>query len=143
MWLPDVTLQLIAASVGLVAAVGGLVNLTAGLFSVLTGRDHWPKRLRRLRRRTPASQEDRRRHGMALVLNGAAVLIIIMGVSINTFGVRDQSLGEPLKIIRFLISLVGIAGSMGCLIGAYRLSLTVRCTDGRVSAGQPPAEPTI
>jgi len=144
MWLPDVaTLQLTAAWVGLAAAVGGLMNLTAGLFSVLTGRDHWPKRLRRLRRRTPASQEDWRRHGMALVLNGAAVLIIIMGASIYTFAVRDQSLGEPLKALRFLLSLIGIAGSIACLIGAYRLSLAVRYTEGRVSAGPPPAESTI
>jgi hypothetical protein len=80
---------------------------------------------------------------MALVLNGAAVLIIIMGASIYTFAVRDQSLGEPLKALRFLLSLIGIAGSIACLIGAYRLSLAVRYTEGRVSAGPPPAESTI
>jgi amino acid transporter len=143
MWLPDPTLQLTAAWVGLAAAVGGLVNLTAGLFSVLSGRDHWPQRLRHFRRRTPASQDDQRRHGLTLVLNGAAVLIIIMGISINIFGVRDHSQGEPLNTLRFLLTLIGIAGSIACVIGAYSLSLTVRYTDSRLSTGRPPAEPTI
>jgi uncharacterized iron-regulated membrane protein len=121
-------LQLAAAWVSLAAAVGGLVNLGLGLFSILTGRDHWPNRLRSLRRRVPASPEDLRRHAMTLVLNGAAVLIIIMGVSINIFGARDHSQGEPLNSLRFVLSLVGLTGAMACVIGAYSVSLTVKYT---------------
>jgi hypothetical protein len=125
--LPDpATLQLAAAWVGLVAALGGLVNLGLGLFSLLTGHDRWPKRLLSLRRRVPASQEDMRKHAMTLVLNGAAVLIIVMGVSINTFGARDHSQGEPLITLRFVLSLIGMAGAIACVIGAYSISLTVK-----------------
>jgi hypothetical protein len=145
MVLPDVaTLQLSAAWIGLVAAVGGLVNLLLGLFSVLTGRDHWPQQLRRFRRRKPASQEDLHRQAISLVLDGAAVLIIIMGVSINIFGVQDHSQGEPLITLRFVLSLIGLAGAMACVICAYgiRRNITYTSTELRPAADSlsPPKE---
>ncbi len=142
MLLPDAAImQTITAWVSVVAAVGGLLGLLMGLFSVVSGRDHWPKQIGRIRRRMPASQEDQRRHGMTLVLNGAAALIIIMGISINTVGVRDHSLGEPLNTLRFVLTLIGLAGAVACTVGAYSLSLTY--TDSRSPAAVPPVVPSI
>jgi hypothetical protein len=127
MLLPDpATLQVATAWVGIVAGFIGLAGVLVGLFSVLTGRDHWPTALRRLRRRTPASQEDMRRHGITLVLNGAAVLIAVMGTSINNFSVQDHTIGEPLNTLRFVLTGIGVAGLLTCVIGAYSLSLTVQ-----------------
>lgn len=127
-----------AVWVSLAAAVAGLVNLGLGLYSIVTGRDHWPKQLRNLRRRVPASPEDQRRHSMTLVLNGAAVLIIVMGVSINTFGAHDHSQGEPLITLRFVLSLFGLAGAMACVVAAYAIGHDVRYTSARLTPGSEP-----
>jgi hypothetical protein len=125
--LPDAaTLELYAAWISVVAAAGGLCNVLMGLGSILTGKDYWPRELRRLRPLTPASPEDQRRYGMAVLLNGAAVLIIIMSLSLNIFGARDHSQGEPLNTLRFVISLIGLVGAMVCVGGAYRFGLTVK-----------------
>lgn len=127
--LPDpATLELYAAWVSVVAAAGGLANVLMGLGSILTGKDYWPRQLRRLRPLTPASPEDQRRYGMAVLLNGAAVLIIIMSLSLNIFSARDHSQGEPLNTLRFVISVIGFAGAMVCVGGAYRFGLTVKYT---------------
>jgi hypothetical protein len=134
-------LQLAAVWVSVVAGLAGLAGVSAGLFSVLTGRDHWPGLLRRLRRRIPASVEDQRRNGMALLLNGTAVMIIIMGISIDNFSVHDHSLGEPLNTLRFVMTLIGMAGAIGGVIGAYSVSLTVKYNYGNLLAEAPPAEP--
>lgn len=137
--LPDpATLQVAAAWVSLAAAVAGLVNLGLGLYSILTGRDHWPKQLRSLRRRVPASPEDQRRQAMTLVLNGAAVLIIVMGLSINTFGAHDHSQGEPLITLRFVVSLIGLAGAMACIIAAYAIGHDIQYTSPRLTPGSEP-----
>ena len=134
--LPEVAaFQLAAAWVALVAGVGGFANLLLGLFTVVTGRDHWPLQLRRFRRRKPASQEDLRRQAISLVLDGAALLIIIMGVSINIFGAQDHSQGEPLITLRFVLSLIGLAGAMACVISAFAIRRTVIYT----STTTPPA----
>jgi hypothetical protein len=144
MYLPDsATLQLVAAYVSVLAALGGLVNVLVGLSSTLTGRDHWPRQLKLFRRRTPASPEDQRRYGMAVLLNGAAILIIIMGLSVNIFGARDHSQGEPLNTLRFVLSVIGFAAALACIGGSYRFGLTVRYTDPAPAAGAPPTEPSI
>lgn len=127
--LPDpATLELYAAWFSVVAAAGGLANVLMGLGSILTGKDYWPRQLRRLRPLTPASPEDQRRYGMAVLLNGAAVLIIIMSLSLNIFSARDHSQGEPLNTLRFVISVIGFAGAMVAVGGAYRFGLTVKYT---------------
>jgi hypothetical protein len=141
--LDPAALQLAAAGISVVAAVGAVLNILVGLSSILTGKDHWPKQLRFLRRRTPASPEDQRRYGMAVLLNGAAILIIIMGISINIFGARDHSQGEPLNTLRFVLSLIGLAGALACIGGSYRFGLTVRYTDAKLAAGASPPEPSI
>ncbi len=125
-----------------VAGAGlGLVSLSAGLYSMSTGKDHWPTRLRRLRLRTPASEEAQRRHGLFMVLNAAAVLIIIMGASIATFSIGDHRIGEPLNTLRFVVTLIGLAGAMACVGGAYRVSLTVSYVVGRNATGTNPLLP--
>jgi uncharacterized iron-regulated membrane protein len=142
--LPDpAALQLAGAWVTVVAALVGLVSLFLGLSSVLTGRDYWPKQLRRLRPRAPASPEDQRRYGTALLFNGAAMMIILMGVSINIFGARDHSVGEPLITLRFVLSLIGFAAAMALIAASYRTGLSVRYADPGRPAEAPPAEPSI
>ena len=133
-------LQQAAAWVSVAAALGGLLNLSLGLISLRTGRDLWPERLNRLRWRKPATQEDARRNGMALVLNGAAILMIILGVSLNMFAIGDRSLGEPLITLRFVISMIGLVGAMACVAAAYGISLTVKYVNPRFPAEAPPAE---
>jgi hypothetical protein len=135
------TLQLAAVWLSVLAGLLGLASVSAGLFSVVTGKDHWPALLRRVRRRIPASVEDQRRNGMALVLNSAGVLIIVMGISIDNFSLHDHSIGEPLNTLRFVITLLGMAGAIACVIGAYSVSLTVKYIYGNVPAEAPPAEP--
>jgi hypothetical protein len=139
----DAALQLTAAWVTVGAALVALMSLSLGLSSVLTGRDYWPKQLRRLRPRKPASLEDQRRYGMGLLLNGAAILIILMGSGLNIFGARDHSQGEPLNTLRFVLSLIGFAAAMLFITAAYGIGLTVRYTDPKVPAEPPPAEPSI
>jgi hypothetical protein len=142
--LPDVaTLQLVAVWTSVAAGVVGLAAMAAGLFSVLSGRDHWPHVLRRLRRRIPASVEDQRRNGMSLALTGAAALIVAIGTSINDFTIGDRTIGEPLGTLRFVLTLIGLCGAFGCVIGAYSISLTVKYTHGNFSAEAPPANPSI
>lgn len=130
-------LQLAAVWVSVLAGLLGVAGVSVGLFSVLTGRDHWPTLLRRLRRRIPASVEDQRRNGMALVLNGAAALIIVMGISIDNFSVNDRTMGEPLNTLRFVMTLIGMAGAIACVIGAYSVSLTIKYNYGNLPAEAP------
>ena len=143
MWLPDTaTMQVATAWIAVAAAGLGLVSLSAGLYSMFTGKDHWPTPLRRLRLRTPASEEDQRRHGLFMVLNAAAVLIIIMGSSIATFSIGDHRIGEPLNTLRFVVTLIGLAGAMACVGGAYRVSLTVRYIVSRNATETNPSPPS-
>jgi hypothetical protein len=136
-------LQLAAVWVSVVAGLAGLASVSVGLFSAVTGNDHWPGQLRRLRRRIPTSVEDQRRNGLALALNGAAVLIIVMGISIDNFSVHDHSLGEPLNTLRFVLTLIGMAGAIACVIGAYSVSLTIKYNYRNLPAEAPPAGPSI
>jgi hypothetical protein len=126
MFLDDAALQLAAAWLTVGAALVGLMSLFLGVSSVLTGRDYWPKQLRWLRPRRPASPEDQRRYGTGLLLTGAAILIILMGSGINIFGARDHSQGEPLNTLRFVLSLIGFAAALIFITASYRISLTVK-----------------
>lgn len=88
-----------------------------------------------------AGQEDQRRNGMSLALNGAAVLIIVMGTSIDNFSIGDHSIGEPLNTLRLVLTLIGLAGALGCVIGAYAVSLTVKYVFPNHAAEAPTAQP--
>ena len=143
MFLDDAALQLAAAWLTVGAALVGLMSLSLGLSSVLTGRDYWPRQLRRLRPKKPASPEDQRRYGISLLLTGAAILIILMGTGINIFGARDHSQGEPLNTLRFVLSLIGFAAALIFITAAYGIGLTVRYVDPNLPAEAPPVEPLV
>jgi hypothetical protein len=78
---------------------------------------------------------------MGLLLTGAAMMIILMGVAINVFGARDHSLGEPLNTLGFVLTLIGFAAAMVFITASYRTSLTVKYMDPNLPAEAPPAEP--
>jgi hypothetical protein len=124
-----VTLWLVA-----VVSTVALLSVLVGLYSVATGKDHWPRRLQRLRRRTPASEEDFRKHGTSMMLNGGAMLLILLGVTANALSLGTR-FGEPANTLRFVILLIALAASLGCVIGAYTLSLRVHYVNGRTTAG--------
>jgi hypothetical protein len=75
---------------------------------------------------------------LSLTLNGAAVVIVVMGTSINNFTIGDHSIGEPLGTLRFVLTLIGLCGAFGCVFGAYTLSTTVKYTYRNVAAEAPP-----
>ena len=119
------------------AAGLGLANILGGLFSFVTGRDYWPSSLRRLRRRAPASPEDRRTYGLSLMLNGAAVMMVLLGVGMNIVASQARTVGEPENTLRFLLMLIGIGASLACIAGSYWLSRSVRYVYGNTAADLP------
>jgi hypothetical protein len=66
-----------------------------------------------------------------------------MGTSINNFTIGDHSIGEPLGTLRFVLTLIGLTGALGCVVGAYVVSITVRYTYRNLPAQAPPAKPSI
>jgi hypothetical protein len=131
------SLQALTLWTAVVAAALGLVTVLLGLFSALTGKDHWPRAMWRLRGRMPASEEDRRMNGVALMLNGAAMLVIVIGFS-TTALTAEIRVGEPLNTLRFLLTLIGLGASMACIFGAYGLARRVRYTYGDASTQERP-----
>jgi len=80
---------------------------------------------------------------LSLALNAAAVLVIVMGTSIDTFSIGDQSIGEPLNTLRLVLVLIGLAGALGCVIGAYAVSLKVKYIYRNFPAEAPSTQPPI
>jgi hypothetical protein len=137
---PDLTwLQDTALTVVSVAATVSLVSVMLGLFSVITGKDHLPWRIRRLLRRVPASAEDHRLHGMGLMLNGAALMLVMLGVAAGAAG---RHLGGFPSEAQFFVTIIAFLGSMALLAGAYTVSVRVRIVSTRASTdahtGLPP-----
>jgi hypothetical protein len=141
--LPDTSvLQTDTLWLALVAAGFLLASALLGMFSLVTGRDHLPKQLRWLRRKTPASPDDYRRHGTSMLLTAGAMLIVLVGVSMTTLGAQNHSLGEPANTLAFLLSLVGALTALVLVFASYRVTLSVRYTIGKIPAGAPPVEPS-
>ena len=70
-------------------------------------------------------------------------MIIVMGISIDNFSVHDHTMGEPLNTLRFVMTLIGMAGAIACVIGSYSVSLTIKYTYGNsLTAEAPPAGPS-
>ena len=115
-----------------------LVSVILGLFSVITGRDHLPWRIRYLLRRVPASAEDHRLHGMGLMLNGAALMLVMFGVAAGTAG---RHLGGFPSQVQFFVTAVAFVGSMALLAGAYTVSVRVRTVSTRASTDAHPGIP--
>ena len=84
-------IQAITLSLISVAAVLSLVSVMLGLFSTLTGQDALPKRIRRMLRRMPASADDFRLRGVSLLLNGAAVMLLVSARVVVVFRVTVVS----------------------------------------------------
>ena len=141
-------IQVATLSLTSVAAVLSVVSLMLGLVSTLTGRDPLPKAIRRLLRRTPASEEDFRVRGMSLTLGGVAVLLIVSILTINvvtTLGgvggyAPSASLAFP-KATEFLVTVVVALSSMACFVGSYVLGVRVRYVTARASTGAQPGMP--
>ncbi len=82
-------------------------------------------------------------NGMSLALNATAMLIIVMGTSIGNFSIGDHSIGEPLNTLRFVLTLIGLAGALGCVTGAYAISLKVKYSYRNFPAEAPSTQPPI
>src|ERR1700680_4772339 len=102
-----------------------------GLFTTLTGQDALPKRIRRMLRRMPASADDFRLRGVSLLLNGAAVMLLVSIITTNvvvmsmlTPGVvyyaPSAALAFPKDTV-FLVTSVAALAAIACFIGAYIL----------------------
>jgi hypothetical protein len=114
-------------------AVAALLNVSSaflGLYSLISGKDHWPRALRFLRKRVPATENDHRTQGAALLLNGAGVMLIVMGGSMNVQSMLGRISGEPVNTIQFGLTLAALSVAMGCIIGAYVIRLRVQYVSG-------------
>ncbi len=134
-----------------VAAVLSLASVVLGLFSSLTGKDPLPKRIRRMLRRVPLSAEDFRLRGLSLMLDGAAVLLLVSIITTNVvvMGVLNPgvvvlvpsaSLEFP-KTIVFLVTVVVAIASIACFWGSYALGVRVRYLNTQASTGVGPEIP--
>jgi hypothetical protein len=134
-----ITLSLIS-----LAALLSFVSVTLGLFSTLTGKDPLPTRIRSLLRRVPASAEDFRLRGMTLMLNGAAVMLMVSLLTINVVNtltrsgisgyVPSASVAFPRATV-FLVTTVAALGALACFVGAYVLGVRVRYVGTGPSTG--------
>jgi hypothetical protein len=129
-----------ALSIASFGAVLALASVLLGLFSVISGVDHFPTRVRRLLWKVPASADDHRVHGVMLMLNGAAVMLVELGVTAEIVGFRNHNF--PANAV-FFITILAILTSLACTAGSYTLSLRVRYISTRASTdpnrGIPPA----
>jgi hypothetical protein len=66
-----------------------------------------------------------------------------MGTSINNFTIGDHSIGEPLGTLRFVLTLIGLSGAVGCVIGSYAIHLTVKYNYRNLQPEAPPTLPPI
>ena len=125
-----ITLTLIS-----LAALLSFVSVTVGLFSTLTGKDPLPRRIRSLLRRVPASADDFRLRGMTLMLNGAAVMVMVSLLTINVVNtltrgsisgyVPSASVAFPRATV-FLVTTVAALAALACFVAAYVLGVRVR-----------------
>ena len=140
MLIPDLTwMQDAALSMGSVAAVLSLTILLMGLYSVITGKDHFPRRLRRLLWKVPASPDDQRTHGLYLMLNGAAILLMELCVTAGIYGSHSVR-GFPADVM-FFITLLGFCAAFALTVGAYVVGLRTRYVSSRASADSHPGIP--
>ena len=133
-------------------SVVGLVTAALGLFSTLTGRDPLPQSVRRRLRRTPASPEDFRMHGVGLILNGAAMELIAAYVVINVVvrlalfpaGLiaysQDSALEFPNATV-FLVSTVTVVVAVALFIAARFVTARVHYESTRPAPGSQTGTP--
>ncbi len=143
-----------AITLWLVCSVAFLSLMTVGmgLFSTVTGRDALPQLIRRRMRRTPASADDFRVHGVGLILNGAALALVASYVVINVverlaivpagvfwaYGAPESSVDFP-KATVFLVSSVAAVVAVALFIAARAITARVHYQSTRPAPGIPPA----
>ncbi len=140
-------IQMITLSLVSIATLLSFVSLMLGLFSTWTGKDPLPTRIRNRLRRTPASAEDFRLRGIALMLTGAAVMLVVSLVTINVVNVialdgisgyaayaPSDSVAFPRATVLFVNTVAALA-ALACFSGAYALSVRVRYIGTRPSTG--------
>jgi hypothetical protein len=126
-----------------------LVTVAMGLFSTLTGRDALPQSVRRRMRRTPASAEDFRLHGVGLMLNGAALALIasyvvinvVVGLTTVSFGpaysLPDSSVDFP-RATTFFVSAVAAIVAVALFVAARAITARVHYQSAKPAPGVPP-----
>ena len=128
-----------ALGLAVVGAVLSLANVVMGMISVITGKDHLPQRVRRLFWRVPASAEDHRLRGMAMMLNGAGVMIVELAITATVVAAHGHAFRDAV----FFITMLAFLTALTCIAGAYALSLRTRYVSSRASTdplpGIPPA----
>jgi hypothetical protein len=137
-------IQVITLSLSCVAAVLSFASVMLGLLCTVTGKDPLPRRIRRVMRRVPASADDFRLRGMSLMLNGAAVMLLVSLIAVEVvdrltigaaFGYAPvASLAFPIDA-KFLITTVAAAVAVALFIAAYALSRRVQFVSTRVVTG--------
>jgi hypothetical protein len=121
-------------------AVLALVNIVLGQYSASTGRDCLPKRFRRLLRRVPASEEDHRTRGISLTLNGAAVMMLVLGITAEPL-IGMYNRGQFSRDAVFFISTVGMLAALYCIVWSYTLNQRVRYVSTKASTDGHPQVP--
>jgi hypothetical protein len=140
MLMPDLAwMQNTGLSIAAVAAVLSLTNVLLGLFSVVTGKDHLPLRIRHLLWKMPASADDHRTHGMSLMLNGAAIMLVELGLTAGIFGSHGVR-GFPADVM-FFVTMLAFCASLALTVGAYSLGVRTRYVSTRTSTDTRPAIP--
>jgi hypothetical protein len=140
MLLPDLSwMQDTALSIASLGAVLALASVLMGLFSVISGVDHFPGRIRRLLWKVPASPDDHRMQGIVLMLNGAAVMLVELGMTASIVGINNHR-SFPADAV-FFVTIVAFLTSLACTAGSYTLSLRVRYVSARTSTDAQPGIP--
>lgn len=130
---PDLTwLQNTALSITSLVAALALVNIVLGQYSSLTGKDPLPKAIRRLLRRVPASEEDHRTRGMSLTLNGAAVMMLVLGITATPL-IGMYNRGQFARDAVFFTTTVGMLAALYCIVWSYTLNQRVRYVSTKAS----------
>ncbi len=135
-------IQAITLWLSSVTAVLSLGSVVFGLFCTVRGKDPLPRRVRSLLRRIPASAEDFRLRGMSLMLNGAAVMLLVSLFAVDivdglTYGGGygpAESLVFPTET-KFLVITAAVAVALALLIASYALSLRIRYVSTRLVTG--------
>ena len=126
-------------SLASVVAVLSLGSMILGLYSITTGKDHLPKRTRRLLPRVPASEEDHRMRGMSLMLNGAAMMIAALIFTANLVAMLNRGAFPPEAW--FFVTIVGLLAMLACSVGSHTLYWRVRFVSTRASTDAHPGIP--
>jgi hypothetical protein len=137
MWLPDPASMAVTALWIVMLSIGlSLVTTLLGLYSLVTGEDHWPRVIRPLRRRVPATPDDRRTNAVTMVLRGTGVMLLSLAVAMNALALLDPALDEPGKTFQFLLGLLAVVTGLASIGGAHLLGLGVRYRVGSGSAAE-------